>query len=100
MKNLIFCTLITLTSPVILKSQDMNSDNLNLDKSGAPTEQLTLTEEWDKVFPKSENMPTIKRPVAFIRVRATRPMAGMSLQLFRSSTSSSTTTPMSWKAPC
>ena len=56
MKNLIFCTLITLTSPVILKSQDMNSDNLNLDKSVAPTEQLTLTEEWDKVFPKSEKV--------------------------------------------
>ena len=34
----------------------MNSDNLNLDKSVAPTEQLTLTEEWDKVFPKSEKV--------------------------------------------
>ena len=56
MKNLIFCALITLTSPVILKSQDMNSDNLNIDKSVAPTEQLTLTEEWDKVFPKSEKV--------------------------------------------
>lgn len=56
MKNLIFCTLITLTSPVILKSQDMNSDNLNLDKSVAPMEQLTLTDEWDKVFPKSEKV--------------------------------------------
>ena len=34
----------------------MNSNNQNLNKSVAPTEQLTLTEEWDKVFPKSEKV--------------------------------------------
>ena len=34
----------------------MNSNNQNLNQSVAPTEQLTLTEEWDKVFPKSEKV--------------------------------------------
>ena len=56
MKKFIFCALITLTSPAILKSQDMNSNNQNLNQSVAPTEQLMLTEEWDKVFPNSENV--------------------------------------------
>lgn len=34
----------------------MNSNNQNLNQSVAPTEQLMLTEEWDKVFPNSENV--------------------------------------------
>ena len=34
----------------------MNSNNQNLNQSVAPTEQLMLTEEWDKVFPKSEKV--------------------------------------------
>lgn len=32
----------------------MNNPNVNL--SVAPVEQLTLTQEWDKVFPKSDKV--------------------------------------------
>jgi fermentation-respiration switch protein FrsA (DUF1100 family) len=39
---------------ITANSQTMN--NLNANLSLAPTEQLTLTEEWDKVFPKSEKV--------------------------------------------
>jgi fermentation-respiration switch protein FrsA (DUF1100 family) len=39
---------------ITANSQTMN--NLNTNLSLAPTEQLTLTEEWDKVFPKSEKV--------------------------------------------
>lgn len=34
----------------------MNSFNLNPNQSVAPVEQLTLTQEWDKVFPKSNKV--------------------------------------------
>jgi hypothetical protein len=39
---------------ITANSQTMN--NLNTNLSLAPTEQLTLTEEWDKVFPRSEKV--------------------------------------------
>lgn len=39
-------------------SQTMN--NLNTNTSLAPVEQLTLTEEWDKVFPKSDKVDHCK----------------------------------------
>jgi hypothetical protein len=47
---------------IIANSQTMN--NLNTNQSLAPTEQLTLTEEWDKVFPKSEKVN--HRKVTFV----------------------------------
>ena len=34
----------------------MSNNNPNLNKSVAPAQQLTLTQEWDKVFPKSEKV--------------------------------------------
>ena len=34
----------------------MNSCNNNSNQSVAPLEQLTLTKEWDKVFPKSDKV--------------------------------------------
>lgn len=43
-------------------SQDMN--NVNADRSLAPSEQLTLSQEWDKVFPKSEKVD--HRKVTFV----------------------------------
>lgn len=55
MNKLLFFVLLTLSS-LTLKSQDMNNSNPNLNKSVAPMEQLTMTLEWDKVFPKSENV--------------------------------------------
>lgn len=55
MNKLLFFVLLTLSS-LTLKSQDMNNSNPNLNKSVAPMEQLTMTQEWDKVFPKSENV--------------------------------------------
>ena len=38
--------------------------NLNTNTSIAPAEQLTLTSEWDKVFPKSEKVD--HRKVTFV----------------------------------
>jgi fermentation-respiration switch protein FrsA (DUF1100 family) len=43
---------------ITANSQTMNNSNTNL--SLAPMEQLTLTEEWDKVFPKSEKVNHLK----------------------------------------
>ncbi|MBD5346064.1 MAG: alpha/beta hydrolase [Bacteroides sp.] len=37
-------------------SNSQNMYNLNTNQSVAPTEQLTLTPEWDKVFPKSDKV--------------------------------------------
>lgn len=34
----------------------MYNNNLNTNQSTAPMEQLTLTQEWDKVFPKSDKV--------------------------------------------
>lgn len=43
-----------LVSALSLNAKDM--ENINTKTSLAPVEQLTLTPEWDKVFPKSENV--------------------------------------------
>ena len=43
--------MLLIAASLTAKSQTMN--NLNTNRSVAPAEQLTLTEEWDKVFPKS-----------------------------------------------
>ncbi len=44
------CLAISLT----INSQDMN--NVNINTSLAPMEELELTQEWDKVFPKSDKV--------------------------------------------
>lgn len=46
--------MILMASSITLKSQNM--DNMNTNQSVAPIEQLTLTQEWDKVFPKSDKV--------------------------------------------
>ena len=43
-----------LVASLTLNSQDM--DNRNTNRSIAPMEQLALTQEWDKVFPKSDKV--------------------------------------------
>ena len=47
---------LILLSSLTLKSQNMNSYNPNSNQSLAPVEQLKLTQEWDKVFPKSDKV--------------------------------------------
>lgn len=54
MKKFILASLIVGSGAITTNSQVIN--NLNADTSLAPAEQLKLTEEWDKVFPKSENV--------------------------------------------
>ncbi len=54
MKKSILSFAILLISTLSSNSQTMN--NLNTNTSAAPVEQLTLTQEWDKVFPKSDKV--------------------------------------------
>ncbi|MDE7154727.1 MAG: alpha/beta hydrolase, partial [Muribaculaceae bacterium] len=54
MKKSILSFAILLKSTLSSNSQTMN--NLNTNTSAAPVEQLTLTQEWDKVFPKSDKV--------------------------------------------
>ena len=54
--------MLLIAASVTAKSQTMN--NLNTNRSVAPAEQLTLTEEWDKVFPKSYKVD--HRKVTFV----------------------------------
>lgn len=54
--------MILLSSSLTAKSQIMNNPNTNL--SVAPVEQLTLTQEWDKVFPKSDKVD--HRKITFV----------------------------------
>ena len=49
---------------VSLTSNSQTMNNPNTDMSIAPTEQLTLTQEWDKVFPKSDKVD--HRKVTFV----------------------------------
>lgn len=51
MNRILLSMTLLLAASNPLKSQDMNNPNTNL--SVAPVEHLTLTQEWDKVFPKS-----------------------------------------------
>ncbi len=46
--------LLAFSATITLHSQTMNNPNTNT--SLAPMEQLTLTQEWDKVFPKSDKV--------------------------------------------
>ena len=54
--------MLLIAASLTAKSQTMN--NLNTNRSMAPAEQLTLTEEWDKVFPKSYKVD--HRKVTFV----------------------------------
>lgn len=54
MKKFIYSTMVLLTASLSANSQTMN--NLNTNTSLAPTQQLNLTLEWDKVFPKSDKV--------------------------------------------
>ncbi|MDE5850592.1 MAG: alpha/beta hydrolase [Muribaculaceae bacterium] len=62
MKKTLICSMMLLAVSLTSNSQTMN--NPNTDMSIAPTEQLTLTQEWDKVFPKSDKVD--HRKVTFV----------------------------------
>ena len=62
MNRIIVSSMILLASSLTLKPQIMNNPNTNL--SVAPAQQLTLTQEWDKVFPKSDKVN--HRKVTFV----------------------------------
>lgn len=62
MKKTIIPAILALAGLLTANSQNMN--NLNTDTSLAPVEQLTLTQEWDKVFPKSDKVE--HRKVTFV----------------------------------
>ncbi|MDE6559954.1 MAG: alpha/beta hydrolase [Muribaculaceae bacterium] len=62
MKKIIVSAMMLLAVSLASNSQTMN--NPNTDMSIAPTEQLTLTQEWDKVFPKSDKVD--HRKVTFV----------------------------------
>ncbi|MDE6811833.1 MAG: alpha/beta hydrolase [Muribaculaceae bacterium] len=54
MKQKIFGALLLMAVALPANSQTMNNPNANT--SLAPVEELTLTREWDKVFPKSDKV--------------------------------------------
>lgn len=54
-KTIIGVAALIMATPPIL-SQNMNMNNLNTNTALAPLEELVLTQEWDKVFPKSEKI--------------------------------------------
>ncbi|MDE6287371.1 MAG: alpha/beta hydrolase, partial [Muribaculaceae bacterium] len=54
--------MLLLAVSITSNSQTMNNPNIN--RSLAPVEQLTLTQEWDKVFPKSDKVDS--RKVTFV----------------------------------
>lgn len=62
MKQTIISAILVLGGVLTANSQTMN--NPNTDTSLAPVEQLTLTQEWDKVFPKSDKVD--HRKVTFV----------------------------------
>lgn len=62
MKKIVLTTALLLAGAVNVNSRSMN--NLNTNTSVAPAEQLVLTQEWDKVFPKSDKVD--HRKVTFV----------------------------------
>lgn len=54
-KTIIGAAALIMATPPIL-SQNMNMNNLNTNTALAPVDELVLTQEWDKVFPKSEKI--------------------------------------------
>ncbi|MDE6648559.1 MAG: alpha/beta hydrolase [Muribaculaceae bacterium] len=47
---------LMIVSTVAFTANSTIMDNVNTNRALAPVEQLTLTQEWDKVFPKSEKV--------------------------------------------
>lgn len=62
MRKRIITTVMSVTSLMTINSQNMI--NPNTDTSLAPVEQLELTHEWDKTFPKSDKVD--HRKVTFV----------------------------------
>ena len=62
MKKILFSAMMLLAASLTSNSQTMNNPNTNM--SLAPIEQLDLTQEWDKVFPKSDKVD--HRKVTFV----------------------------------
>lgn len=62
MNRILLGAMLFLASSLTLKSQTMHNSNSN--RSVAPVEQLTLTQEWDKVFPESDKVN--HRKVTFV----------------------------------
>ncbi|MBD5229688.1 MAG: alpha/beta hydrolase [Bacteroidales bacterium] len=62
MNRILLGAMLFLVSSLTLKSQTMHNSNSN--RSVAPVEQLTLTQEWDKVFPESDKVN--HRKVTFV----------------------------------
>ncbi|MDE6340571.1 MAG: alpha/beta hydrolase [Muribaculaceae bacterium] len=62
MNKLTIVAVLAIAACLQINSQTM--ENLNLDTSLAPVEKLALTQEWDKVFPKSEKVD--HRKVTFV----------------------------------
>lgn len=60
--TLLYSSLLIIGSSVTINAQTM--ENLNTNRSMAAQEQLNLTEEWDKVFTKSEKVD--HRKVTFV----------------------------------
>ncbi len=60
MKKIIYGVMLLLAASVTANSQNsansQNMDNPNINTAVAPEEQLTLVQEWDKVFPKSDKV--------------------------------------------
>ena len=53
--NKFLSTILIVSLPLIIKAQN-KMENPNLNTSLAPLENLDLTQEWDKVFPKSDKV--------------------------------------------
>lgn len=62
MKKALCGLLLLITASFMVNSQNLN--DMNTDTSLAPTEQLSLTQDWDKVFPKSEKVD--QKKVTFV----------------------------------
>lgn len=58
MRKIIIPMLLSMAGTFTSNSQTMN--NLNTNTAIAPVEQLTLSQEWDKVFPKSDKVDHCK----------------------------------------
>ncbi len=54
MKSIITSAFLLMAGVLSVNSQNMNNPNVNT--SIAPAEELTLTRDWDKVFPKSDRV--------------------------------------------
>ena len=58
--NRFICASLMIVSMILnsyaLNNNAQNMDNPNTNKSLAPVEQLQLTQEWDKTFPRSEKV--------------------------------------------